>query len=385
MTVGLPAARGRPRCGHGHRPRPRRTRAHAHDARPAALREGLAARLTRAGRYLHAISIFGPPCLRPRASWSSPTTPRYASPDANDKESRTMLTRPSRTVLALSATLALTISALAPTAALAKGPGGNGDCDGDCTSDQPQAQQQVRARDGSGSGSSQSTQTKANAGGGGQVQARAGNDGNAQAQNKNAQQNRNVQQNKNVNGTGQNAKSGAGQGPNDDGQRGPGSCDECDARDGHADRRAGGRRPVHGQRGEAGARRLRRLRRAVRPARLRQHRRRRGAPPGRPSKRDPRALRSRGHGLRPGRPASSAIPTIASLYATLIEQGSASLEEAIAVGVLIEETDIADLAGAHGRARGDRARCLRDVLAPAGRAARTTWRHSRAGSRDTAC
>ena len=36
-------------------------------------------------------------------------------------------------------------------------------------------------------------------------------------------------------------------------------------------------------------------------------------------------------------------PIIASLYDTLIEQGSAGLDEAIAAGLLIEETDIADL------------------------------------------
>jgi hypothetical protein len=36
-------------------------------------------------------------------------------------------------------------------------------------------------------------------------------------------------------------------------------------------------------------------------------------------------------------------PAIASLYTSLMEQGSASLEEALAVGALIEGTDIADL------------------------------------------
>jgi hypothetical protein len=251
-----------------------------------------------------------------------------------------MLTRPSRTVLALSATLALTISALAPTAALAKGPGDNGDCDGDCTADQPQAQQ-VRARDGSGSGSSQSTQTKANAGGGGQVQARAGNDGNAQAQNKNTQQNRNVQQNKNVNGTGQNAKSGAGQGPNDDGQRGPGTCDECDAEMGTlTDEQAAGVLFMANEE---------KLAHDVYSVFADQYGLRVFANIANAEARHQQAvkvtlerygLEDTAFGLATG---EFSDPAIASLYATLIERGSASLEEAIAVGVLIEETDIADL------------------------------------------
>ena len=37
------------------------------------------------------------------------------------------------------------------------------------------------------------------------------------------------------------------------------------------------------------------------------------------------------------------VETVSMLYETLMEQGSASLDDAIDVGVLIEETDIADL------------------------------------------
>ena len=64
-----------------------------------------------------------------------------------------MLTRSPRTILAISAALALTASALGSGAVLAKGPNGNGACSGDCTADQQGAQRQARA--GVGSDSSQ--------------------------------------------------------------------------------------------------------------------------------------------------------------------------------------------------------------------------------------
>jgi hypothetical protein len=140
-----------------------------------------------------------------------------------------MTTRSPRTILTFSAALALTVAALAPTAALAKGPnGGSGDatCDGDCTADAPQAQQ-VRARD--GSGVNQSTGTQANAGGGGQVRAGVADSTETQTWNANRGRNANANGNRaNANANGQNSKSGAGQGPNEDGQRGPGTCDDCD-------------------------------------------------------------------------------------------------------------------------------------------------------------
>jgi hypothetical protein len=145
-----------------------------------------------------------------------------------------MQNRSPRTLLAMSAAVALTLTALAPSAAFAKGPGQGADqCDGDCANDQPQAQEQVRTRDGSGDqpqartrardASAQQAEVAAAAGGGQQVQARVGKDqargngnGNTQARgNRNAAQNRG-------------GKAGAGRGPSDDTPRGPEGCDECD-------------------------------------------------------------------------------------------------------------------------------------------------------------
>ena len=260
--------------------------------------------------------------------------------------------RSPRTILALSATLALTASALAPTAMLAKGPNGNADCDGDCTAEQPQAQQQIQARD--GSGANQKTETRANAGGGGQVQARAGN-GNATkatntsgGQGKNARANsnsngqgRNARTNSNSNGQGQNAKEGAGQGPNDDGQRGPGSCDDCDAEMGvlTEEQKAGlvfmaneekmaqdvyaafaelYDMPIFSNIAESEA----------------MHQQAVGVVLERYGVEDTAI------GLPAGEFSNEAIAT---LHNSLVEQGSASLEEALAAGVLIEKADIADL------------------------------------------
>ena len=260
--------------------------------------------------------------------------------------------RSPRTILALSATLALTASALAPTAMLAKGPYGNADCDGDCTAEQPQAQEQIQARD--GSGANQKTETRANAGGGGQVQARAGN-GNATkatntsgGQGKNARANsnsngqgRNARTNSNSNGQGQNAKEGAGQGPNDDGQRGPGSCDDCDAEMGvlTEEQKAGlvfmaneekmaqdvyaafaelYDMPIFSNIAESEA----------------MHQQAVGVVLERYGVEDTAI------GLPAGEFSNEAIAT---LHNSLVEQGSASLEEALAAGVLIEKADIADL------------------------------------------
>ena len=260
--------------------------------------------------------------------------------------------RSPRTILALSATLALTASALAPTAMLAKGPYGNADCDGDCTAEQPQAQEQIQARD--GSGANQKTETRANAGGGGQVQARAGN-GNATkatntsgGQGKNARTNsnsngqgRNARTNSNGNGQGQNAKEGAGQGPNDDGQRGPGSCDDCDvemgvlteeqmaglvfmaneekmAQDVYAAFAELYDMPIFSNIAESEA----------------THQQAVGVVLERYGVEDTAI------GLPAGEFSNEAIAT---LYDSLVKQGSASLEEALAAGVLIEKADIADL------------------------------------------
>lgn len=260
-----------------------------------------------------------------------------------------MTTRSPRTILAISAAMALTVGALAPTAALAKGPnggGGSADCDGDCTTDAPQAQQ-VRARD--GSGANQSTATRARAGSGGQVQARAaeatetqarkGNGRNAQDRSANA--NRNAKADVNRGGNGQNAKSGAGQGPNEDGQRGPGSCDECDAEMGTlTEEQAAGLVFMANEE---------KLAHDVYTAFAERY----GVPIF-SNIAESEAMHQQAvtvvlerYGLEDtaiGLPAGEfSDPMIASLYDTLIEQGSASLEEAIAVGVLIEETDIADL------------------------------------------
>ena len=264
--------------------------------------------------------------------------------------------RSPRTILAFSAAMALTVAALAPAGALAKGPhggGGNADCDGDCTATQSAAQDQVRARD--GSGANQAVETKANAGGGGQVRARPGDGGAATASsgtgqsrsprqsNRNARQsNRNGAQGQNArNDQRQNAKNGAGQGPNEDGQRGPGSCDGCDAEMGTLteDQVAGLVFMANEEK----------LAHDVYTAFAEQY----GVPIfsniARSESMHQQAVNVvlERYGLEDTAidlPAGEfSNPLIASLYGTLIEQGSASLEEAIRVGVLIEETDIADL------------------------------------------
>lgn len=142
-----------------------------------------------------------------------------------------MQMRSPRTLLAISATLALTAAALAPTAAFGKGPGpGAGACDGDCDADQPQAQQ-IRARDGSGDqqqargragrGSAKQNATQATAGGGGQVRARATSDSSGPDERP-----RYRASDDDARGQG---NAGAGRGWDEDAQRGPEYCDECDA------------------------------------------------------------------------------------------------------------------------------------------------------------
>jgi hypothetical protein len=279
-----------------------------------------------------------------------------ARPERATEGDRKMAIRSPRTILALSAAMALTVGALAPTAALAKGPNGGGggaDCDGDCTADAPQAQQ-IRARD--GSGTNQAARTKANAGGGGQVRARAGggaeakaSSGNGQARNTRQSNQTTRQSNRNGNqdqatvrkGQGRNARNGAGQGPNEDGQRGPGSCGECDAEMGTlTDEQVAGLIFMANEE---------KLAHDVYAAFAEQY----GVPifsniaeSEATHQRAVNVVLER-YGLDDtaiGLPAGEfSDPAIAALYDTFIEQGSASLEEAIGVGVLIEETDIADL------------------------------------------
>jgi hypothetical protein len=274
------------------------------------------------------------------------------------QESRTMQNRTPRSVLAISAAAALTVAALSSTAVLAKGPGaGAGGCDGDCSADQPQVQQQVRAQDGSGGGSqqrnraredaAQQTQTKAAAGGGQQVQARAGGgerDGQATARSQNRQAyrgngNRNAE--KAAVAVRENARQGAGKGPNEDGQRGPGTCDECDVEMGTlTEEQAAGLVfmaneeklahdvysafaelydvPIFANIAASEARHQEAVNTTL----------------------ERYGLEDTAFGLPEG---EFSDPIIASLYDRLIEQGSTSLDQAIAVGVLIEETDIADL------------------------------------------
>lgn len=262
-----------------------------------------------------------------------------------------MTNRSPRTILAVSAAVALTVAALAPTAAFAKGPGGgNADCDGDCTADQPQAQQQVQARDGSGdqaqirardgSGSGQPPTTQANVGGGGQVQARSSN---GRHQNRQSAGDR-AQDTSQAQGQGRNAKEerqGAGNGPNEDGQRGPGTCDGCDAEMGVVtDEQMAGlvymaneeklAHDVYARFAELyGTRNFSNI--ADAEAR---HQEAVRIVLERYGMEDPTAELPAGE---------FSDPIIASLYATLIDQGSVSLGDALAAAVTIEETDIADL------------------------------------------
>jgi len=246
-----------------------------------------------------------------------------------------MTTRSPRTILAFSAATALTVAALAPTAVLAKGPygDGSGSCDGDCTSDTPQLQVQAR----NGSGGDQANRTQANAGGGGQVQARSNADNTAQTRNGNAGRNANTK----ANGNGQNAKSGAGNGPNEDGQRGPGTCDDCTAEMGTlTDEQAAGLVFMANEE---------KMAHDVYAAFADQYGVRIFSNIAESEAMHQEAVDVvlERYGLEnpvADLPAGEfSDPMIASLYDTLIEQGSASLEEAIGVGVIIEETDIADL------------------------------------------
>jgi hypothetical protein len=266
-----------------------------------------------------------------------------------------MFDRSPKTILAISAAAALTIAALAPTAALAKGPGsGPAGCDGDCTADEPQVQQQVRARNGSG----RQAETKANAGGGGQVQAQVGS-GRGQNRQASVADDRGPRaQAKQGVGRGQgagngnqgagngnqgagNGNQGAGKGPNEDGERGPGSCNDCDAEMGVlTDEQAAGLIFMANEE---------KLAHDVYAAFAEMYGVRIFENIANSEARHQEAVSVvlERYGLEDTAielPAGEfSDPIIASLYETLIEQGSAGLDEAIAVGLLIEQTDIADL------------------------------------------
>ena len=249
-----------------------------------------------------------------------------------------MSTRSPRTILAISAALALSASAFGSASVLAKGPNGNADCTGDRTAEQPVAQQQ-RARDGSGANQAVRPQGGQNANGrgqGGNGRGPAAIDGGndvvaARGQGRNAA----------ADGRGQNAGNGAGKGPNADGERGPGSCDDCDVEMGElTDEQAAGLRfmgneeklahdvytafaelygvPIFSNIAESEARHQQAVEITL----------------------DRYGLEDRAIDLPAG---EFSDPLFASLYDSLIVQGSTSLEDAMAVGVLIEETDIADL------------------------------------------
>ncbi len=270
--------------------------------------------------------------------------------------------RSPRTILALSAVVALSAAALAPTAAFAKGPGpGDGSCGADCPNDQAQLQQRAQAQDGTGGqvlqrarardGSAQQAATQARAGGGQQVQARAAGGGNV-ARNRaatndrgrNAVQKNNRNANRNANRTAA-AAAGAGQGlgrgPDGEWQQDPGECPQCTAEMGtltpeqeiglvymaNEEKMA---HDVYAAFAEKyGLRTFERIadsearhQLAVRTVLERY------------------GIEDTTADLLAG---EFSDPAIAELYEKLMEQGLLSLEDALAAAVLIEQTDIADL------------------------------------------
>jgi hypothetical protein len=255
-----------------------------------------------------------------------------------------MRTRSPKSILAISGVLALTAAVALPTASMARGFGpGAGDCDGDCTADGAQVLQ-VRARDGSGFGAA--TQARGN-----NVAARNNNgatrnNGTAAKANVNAARGNGsgvsaddttvgVGLGRGGNGLGVN---GAGNGPNDDGERGPGTCDECTAEMGtlteaqvddlvymaNEEKMAHdvyvAMADLHGARmfaniAESEARHFEAVNTVLE---------RYGY--------ETQALED---------PFTNDV--ITELYDELMAQGSESLDEAIAAGLLIEQTDLADL------------------------------------------
>ena len=241
-----------------------------------------------------------------------------------------MQTRSPRTLLAISAAVALSVSALAPTVAFAMGPGpGAADRDGDCTSETGEALQ-VRARGGA------ATQTAA--GGRGQARARVSDGATAFGEGARNWADEEVRAGR---GPGGQAAAGAGRGWDEDALRGPEYCDECDAEMGTLSEAdiaglvfmANEEKMAHDVYAtfatmydvpvfERIAQSEARHQLAVDTVLERY------------------AIEDDTSGLAQGEFSDDAIQ---QLYDELIAKGSASLEEAIAVGVLIEETDIADL------------------------------------------
>jgi len=265
-----------------------------------------------------------------------------------------MQIRSPRSIVAVSTALALTAAALAPTAAFAKGPGsGNGaaGCDGDCTADQAQVQQvQQQFRNGSGGGGQQRARVQEEADDASATQARAGNRnadaGQGRNANGNAGQGRNANgnagQGRNASGLGQGAKVGAGQGPNEDGERGPGNCDDCDAEMGtltedQADKLLymyNEEKMAHDIYAAFAEQYGVRVFENIRDSEAR-HMEAVNTVIERYGEIENDAI-----DLPTG---EFGVETVSMLYETLMEQGSASLDDAIDVAVLIEETDIADL------------------------------------------
>jgi hypothetical protein len=264
---------------------------------------------------------------------------------ARDTRRTDMTTRSPRTILAFSAAMALTVAALAPTAALAKGPNGDGSgtCDGDCTSDTPQAQ--VQARDGSGSQAQNDDRNATQARNSNAARNVQSNAATNTRSNRNLNANRNTNTTTKANGNGQNAKqnarTGAGQGPNEDGQRGPGTCDDCAAEMGVlSDEQKDGLLYMAEEE---------KLAHDIYAAFADQY----GVPifsniaESEATHQAAVAVAIERYGL-----ADLDLPTAAGvfeseplnlLYGSLLAEGSTSLEAAIGVGVQIEELDIADL------------------------------------------
>jgi hypothetical protein len=238
-----------------------------------------------------------------------------------------MQTRSPRTVLAVSAALALAVVTIAPTAAFARGPGA-ADCDGDCTNDQPRVEQPIRARGGSGLNDTNTVETRRGHGQGAGTQGR----GNAR------------RADDDFGYRNQSGDPKAGRGRVDDGTRGPENCEECEYEMGVL---------TDAQRSEVlFMANEEKLARDVYMAFAELYdvpvfERIAGA--------EARHATAVNHLMENYEIADSPFemeagvftdPDIKTLYDQLVAQGSESLEAAYAVGVLIEETDIADLKSA---------------------------------------
>jgi hypothetical protein len=226
--------------------------------------------------------------------------------------------RSPKTVLVMSAVVALSVSALAPTAAFAMGPcSGAGSCDG---SSDP-VQQQARALDGSAQ----------------QVQARAGGGRMANANGRTAN-------GRNADGGGANAveNQGAGRGPAEDGSRGAGNCEDCDIEMGSVTPvqiedlvfMANEEKMAHDVYvAFAELYDVPTFERVAESESIHQL--------AVDTVLERYGIENSTTDLPVGEFSND---DIAALYDQLIEQGSASLDEALAASVLIEQTDVADLA-----------------------------------------